>query len=761
MAVDKFSSTLPDYTGDVANPALRDSLAFLKNILGADFRVVEWSDGQIAVPVPVPVDLPSLGNDDNIDIQVSEPVNIVFDFLDYPATAPMVFSDRTDFPKDKLAHLYVAKNGRPPAFCYVRGNSDEWYANKRIQDLVTRIGNWLRDAAAGELTEDGNQFEPLRLEGYTGTNMYDYELFADLVHQKKSFVPGQNWTMGLFERAKDKEVASYKLIKVLTLQNAGKVIEEFDAEKKKDKEAPDKKPFHYGYILWSNEDTTFSDYQIDLPKDWESFKIFCASYHIDLTSFEDMVATADGNYYLYFPVIVGIKRPSNLIGFSSNIEFVNFKFRIDTEDVGEGKIVNNIPLKFQSHNQPLTPLKAREISGSTGSFANRSVVFGCGALGSKIVTHFGRSGLTALTLIDPDHLSPHNLVRHALGADDVGTNKATGLAAFIKKMYPQTDNGSLISGPSFKDGLFDIPDTFKSYEWVFDFTASEAFFNKLVSTKSMDESQVCSVSISDFGNLGVMLKEGSNRNPRIDDLQAYLYSRYQTNNKIKTWLKREQQEAISGNIIVHVGVGCNSETTVLSDDKVSAHSAFFAGVVKHQMNKQDIQGKIVLNRISETDEYSLETETITVEPFDIIPAVNDESWSIRFKGGILEDITKASVKAKKKETGGVFIGVANYKTKTIHVTDHIPAPPDSKANSICFYRGHNGLPEQIKEVTTGSGGQLGYIGEWHSHPMGPNGLSDVDMASVNRFKIEFSELTTPLPVFLAVVAPAGILPYVY
>ena len=120
-----------------------------------------------------------------------------------------------------------------------------------------------------------------------------------------------------------------------------------------------------------------------------------------------------------------------------------------------------------------------------------------------------------------------------------------------------------------------------------------------------------------------------------------------------------------------------------------------------------------------------------------------------------------SIKAKKKETGGVFIGMANYKTKTIHVTDLLDAPPDSKGDSICFYRGHEGLSEQIQKVSDGSGGQLGYIGEWHSHPIGPNGLSDVDMASVIKFKKEFSKLVTPLPVFLTVATPVGILPFVF
>jgi hypothetical protein len=175
----------------------------------------------------------------------------------------------------------------------------------------------------------------------------------------------------------------------------------------------------------------------------------------------------------------------------------------------------------------------------------------------------------------------------------------------------------------------------------------------------------------------------------------------------------------------------------------------------------NLKGKIFLNRIVEGGDYAIETNTIEVEPFDVLSAVNDPSWSIRFKRGIINQIQSLARKAKKNETGGIFIGIANYKTKTIHVTGLILAPPDSRANSVCFYRGHQGLPAQIEEITTGSGGQLGYIGEWHSHPLGPNDLSTTDMESVKRFKSEFAKMATPLPVFLTIITPKGVLPFVF
>lgn len=752
-----YSESLPTYLGSIENQALQDSLSFLKTI--SSFDILKWSENTIAIPLSMSVELPTLGNKDNIDIRNEEHIIIVLDLNEYPSVAPKVFTDRLDFPKDKLAHLYIAVNHRPPAFCYVRGNSDEWYANKRIEDMLTRISNWLRDAATGELTEDGQQFEPLRLEGYSGTIIYDYDLLAKVVLENKTMTTGQSWALALFERTRDNEEFGYRLTKLVNRENLIEVSNEFESEKSKSNESTDKRLYHYGYILWNNEDKLFSNYNIHLPASWEDFKVFCHFYGIDYSTFEKTIAYIDTNYFLHFPVIIAIKRPSSIIGFSSNIEFINLKFRIDTEDVKDGKIVNNFPINFQAHNQPLTLAKARDISGVMKNI-ERTAVFGCGALGSKIIMHFARNGQTNLTLIDPDHLSPHNLVRHILFADDEGINKALALKEKIKKMYP-FENVNVLNGISFKDGLFEKPETFSTYSWCLDFTASEAFFNKITVTKSMDGVNIASGSVSDFGNLGILYKEGKNRNPRIDDLQAYLYGYCGSDKKIEDWLHREQLANIDSNLTVQVGVGCNSETTILSDEKVSSHSSYFTGVLKREMLNSEQSGRIFLNHIKDTNIFSIETSAINVNPFDIMTAENDETWSIRFKDGILKQIKLISQKSKNKETGGVFIGMANYKTKTIHVMNIIDAPPDSRGNSVCFYRGHQGLSEQIQIISNRSGGQMGYIGEWHSHPIGPNGLSDVDMASVSKFKTEFSQLVTPLPVFLTVVAPVGILPFVF
>lgn len=760
--MEKFSDRLPVFTNNIESPEIQDSLKSLRQIQGSEVRVLDWGNGRIAIPIEINIDLPNLGNFEDLDIRGKEAIILVFDLINYPVSAPKVYTDRLDFPKNNLAHLYVAVNNRPPAFCYVRGNPDEWYANKRIEDLVIRISNWLRDAATGELTENGEQYEPLRLEGYSGSIIYDYDTILSVITNKVAVEFGEKFSIALFERTSTTERYTYKFVKLITDKNALNTIKEVDEERKKGKEDITRKKYYFGYVLWNEETEVKPEYEVNIPRSLEEFKSFCEYYNIKYEDFEKFIATyRDLNEYIYFPVVIGIRRPSQLIGYSSNIEFINLRFKVDSDDIEDGKIVNNISIDMLSHNQPLTQKLASHISGWNIALDNeRHIVFGCGAIGSKIIMHLARSGQTNLTLIDPDYISPHNLVRHTLFGDDEGHNKAEALAEKIKKIYPY-EQTNVISGSSFKGGLIDQKSTFEKHNWILDFTASEAFFNKLATLKSLDINNVASACISDFGNLGIMYKEGESRNPRVDDLQTYLYSLSESNKNIQNWLQREQKTAQSSNLIVQVGVGCNSETTILSDDKISSHASYFSGVLKREMTKPTKEGKIYLNNIIDTEDYKIETQVLNVKPFDVFQAVNDSSWIIRFKPGIIEHVTNEFTIAGNIETGGVFVGVCNYKTKTIHITCSIKAPMDSKSSPTQFVRGQNGLVKEISTIENSAGGQIGYIGEWHTHPVGPNFLSAQDLSSVKEHKKECSKLQPPLPVFLSIITPDGIFPYVF
>jgi hypothetical protein len=67
------------------------------------------------------------------------------------------------------------------------------------------------------------------------------------------------------------------------------------------------------------------------------------------------------------------------------------------------------------------------------------VVIGCGSIGAPIAQHLAMAGVGNLRLVDPQDLSWANVGRHPLGAEHVGHNKATTLAAKLQLSYPHAE----------------------------------------------------------------------------------------------------------------------------------------------------------------------------------------------------------------------------------------------------------------------------------------------------------------------------------
>ena len=65
----------------------------------------------------------------------------------------------------------------------------------------------------------------------------------------------------------------------------------------------------------------------------------------------------------------------------------------------------------------------------------RIVVVGIGTVGSAVVDELSRCGVTDFVLIDGDTLDTVNVIRHVLGPEDVGHNKAEAMAARLVSRY--------------------------------------------------------------------------------------------------------------------------------------------------------------------------------------------------------------------------------------------------------------------------------------------------------------------------------------
>jgi len=81
--MEKFSDSLPLFTNDIENPEIQDSLKSLCQLQGDQVKILDWGNSRIAIPIEINIDLPSLGNFDDLDIREKEPVIFVFDLINY------------------------------------------------------------------------------------------------------------------------------------------------------------------------------------------------------------------------------------------------------------------------------------------------------------------------------------------------------------------------------------------------------------------------------------------------------------------------------------------------------------------------------------------------------------------------------------------------------------------------------------------------------------------------------------------------------
>lgn len=82
------------------------------------------------------------------------------------------------------------------------------------------------------------------------------------------------------------------------------------------------------------------------------------------------------------------------------------------------------------------------------------------------------------------------------------------------------------------------------------------------------------------------------------------------------------------------------------------------------------------------------------------------------------------------ETGGMLLGSFDDATRVISVDLATGPSPDSRLSASFFDHGIEGTQEVLDEHLARSGGLIGYVGLWHTHPEGPAWPSAVDEAAI-------------------------------
>ncbi|MFC1783187.1 ThiF family adenylyltransferase [Planctomycetota bacterium] len=326
-------------------------------------------DCGVVIRIEVQVELPSRPIENNINSQ--EPILLYF-----PLGAEFsleVYSGRKDFP-----HLpHVMRRGKKglAELCLFRTSLADWLAGRTFEAIVYRIRKWLEDASAGLLIKPDDPYEPLWVPMVGNIVEMDIDAIREenipwIASAKEYKADGRHY-FRVFERGGN--------IPVRVFYNPDEQIER-----------------------WAVYPISISDIE-------EMFN----SAGFNLTS--DFRSVNEQSGLSQFILILGVKRPKEILGRENSDEWISFLFTRKKTRKGaligarkkDRKNLTNEDIwmfKCLPVRSILTKKLAIDTSGWKSDVNNDQLIgiIGAGALGSKVIMNLARSGMANILIIDKD-----------------------------------------------------------------------------------------------------------------------------------------------------------------------------------------------------------------------------------------------------------------------------------------------------------------------------------------------------------------------
>lgn len=771
-ADDLYSKDWQSLDVEVLPDALRHAFNALTSNRGArSARLYSYGlhDKYVALAATLEVQLPSRGTVGGVDIRSQEPIVFLLDQNRNLLEAPPVLSNRKDFPRN-LPHLNPTPQGQPASLCLHRGSIDEWFAEHTFDDYVDRVRGWLADAAAGQLIKETDRFEPMRVDELGGITVFPYAQILDILSDPHA--PTYRYVPLRFSQSMPPSEADtpYRPLLVLHERLIPQQVERLARPIRIKNEIwqRDGAPLRttLGVLVWPEDGRVTPEYFGTRPTTFAELVALCEQVGCPISSAVRGLAgwmVEGGLKPVWLPIIMAVRRPLLLIGQESDIELLAFVVENRQGGTKHNPVPADAPVHALLQLEPLTRRRAIELSRhDTESPLPRIALFGAGALGSKIALHLGRAGHDDLTVVDNDLLLHHNLVRHALSADDLWQNKATALREAVRSLFP-LDSGQLRIEAFDQNALELIygssRSTLENHNLIVDATASNTVLSALSDCALPVSTRVTRCEIADEGRLGIWLCEGVGHSPRIDDLRALLYTYARKDTNVSDWLKsfRHQRTEADESLLeeIQLGVSCGSSTLRLSDEVVS----FYAAAMTMALRSQPEGGEIGLAWHKLSAEQPFGSRRVRVGPTQVLTAEEAPEWEVRLLEPAAAFMRDMLTRDLPNETGGILLGQIDTKRHIIYVTEALGPPADSEKRPYRFKKGTRGVSEEIEKVVEETGSLITYIGEWHTHPMGGTSLSPTDSETVAKLRSELDKVKWPTHVMI--VTPTEFAPHIF
>jgi molybdopterin/thiamine biosynthesis adenylyltransferase len=383
---------------------------------------------------------------------------------------------------------------------------------------------------------------------------------------------------------------------------------------------------------------------------------------------------------------------------------------------------------------------ATSVAGHQTPDRRRVLLVGAGSLGSQLSLNLVREGMFTWTVVDEDHLLPHNLVRHALFADDVGAPKAGALADQLSKLLgePVAAIQCDVIRPN-EQKREQLAVALAEADIVIDASASVAVSRHLSDLPNVKARRICAF-FNPAGISVVVLAESADRNITLRDLEAQYHRIVLSSPMLSGHL------ATNGPGVRYSG-SCRSLTNRIPASNAAILSALAAQGTTKALATDD--ATISVWTMDSSGEVHL-VQDIGAP----VTRVQIGTWTIFYDSVLLNDLATLRNSRLPNETGGILLGIADMRQRSVYVAYALSEPEDSHGTEASFERGVFGLAEEVDRAVTATMNQLRYVGEWHSHP---------DRASAMPSRVDLSQLmwlgseleNEGLPGLMAIAAQDG------
>lgn len=643
----------------------------------------------------------------DLGVRDREPVEFVFP-PHFPYGRPQIIL-RDDFNRN-LPHINPSKKRVYP--CVYYGDlADLLQQPKWFDHVLDQVADWLEKAAANDLMNYRQGWEPMRMDQSDGIVFYD---IADLRRCCESRVHSEVSALCL------------KLGECICAGGIGVP-------------SPDTRHNTRAFLFCPPPDSVSDKY---IPVHIETFSdLHEYALQQGVAAFKETIDRRINDLEQQgrklFLVFIGVRRPMRLIGQTSNIEVLNFA--IETKIKKKNRRLDMSARVYHLTQYDIcTPGLLSRYSGVDHGRMEPIVQIGCGSLGSKIAMHLARNGNEGFMLIDPDHFAPHNNARHAcaLVTGRLSANKAELVAEHIRTMNLRVE-----ARPT---SVMECPEVLQRGGVIIDSTANLAIGNYLAQT--LVKGRLIQTALYAHGKMGILTVEGANRNPRIDDLMCRLYSQGLSSDHLHNSLFREQRTLLS------LGQGCGSYSVQATDSRISLVAAGMAAYTQKLMSTEFPKAGAVYVGDVDSNDMGVKWSALDVGPTVVVTAPDSDNWEVRLLHHVVEEMSRRSSESDGNETGGVLVGRISMPLRCLTVTNLLPPPEDSIMTPTLFQLGTKGLRAEVEGILDKTNGVLTYLGTWHSHPRG-GGASATDSGTKARLLV----LRDYEPTVCLIWTPGGII----